>query len=151
MRQITLFILLFFSGLAIYSQDDENPVKWVTEWNKISESEYELTLKADIFEGWHIYSQYTKEGGSLPSEFTYKKVGEDYELIGKTEESETVTEYSDIFEVDETFFKKDAVFTVKKHGDRSSSFLKGSGLFIPRWMRPACSKQVNELLLCFYI
>ncbi len=113
MRQITLFILLFFSGLAIYSQDDENPVKWVTEWNKISESEYELTLKADIFEGWHIYSQYTKEGGSLPSEFTYKKVGEDYELIGKTEESETVTEYSDIFEVDETFFKKDAVFTQK--------------------------------------
>ena len=113
MKQVKLFILLFFSGLSLYSQDDKNPVKWITEWNKISESEYELIVKADIFEGWHVYSQYTAEGGSLPSEFTFEKVGEDYELLGRTEESETVTEYSDIFEVDETFFKDNVVFTQK--------------------------------------
>src|SRR5690606_33957986 len=35
------------------------------------------------------------------------------ELLGKTEESETIKEYSDIFEVDETFFKKEAIFTQK--------------------------------------
>jgi len=113
MRQVTLFIVLFFSILNVHSQDEENPVKWTTEWNKISDTEYELVLKADIFEGWHVYSQFTADGGSLPSEFTFKKVGEDYTLVGKTEESHTLTEYSDVFEVDETFFKDRAVFTQK--------------------------------------
>ena len=34
-------------------------------------------------------------------------------MVGVTEESETITEYSDIFEVDETFFKEEAIFTQK--------------------------------------
>jgi thiol:disulfide interchange protein DsbD len=80
---------------------------------KISDTEYKLTFKADIYKGWHIYSQFTDENGSLPSEFTFEKVGEDYELVGTTTESETFKEYSDIFEVEETFFKEKAVFTQK--------------------------------------
>ncbi len=113
MKHIIVFILLIFSGLSLFSQDDNNPVLWSKEWNKISDTEYELIIKGKIFEGWHVYSQFTADGGSLPSEFTYEKAGEDYELIGGTKESETLTEYSDIFEVDETFFKKEAVFTQK--------------------------------------
>jgi len=111
MKQIAILILLFFSSLSILSQDDKNPVKFTQEFRKISETEYELIMKADIFEGWHVYSQKTAEGGSLPSEFTYEKAGVDYELVGETTESETIVAYSDIFEVDETFFKENAVFT----------------------------------------
>ncbi|MGB5274350.1 MAG: cytochrome c biogenesis protein CcdA, partial [Flavobacteriaceae bacterium] len=110
---IILYILLLFNILYVFSQDDDNPVLWSHEIDKISDTEYDLIMKGTIFEGWHVYSQFTAEGGSLPSEFTYRKVGEDYELVGKTEESETVTEYSDIFEVDETFFKQNLVFTQK--------------------------------------
>ncbi len=113
MKQIILYILLLFNILYVFSQDDDNPVLWSHEIDKISDTEYDLIMKGTIFEGWHVYSQFTAEGGSLPSEFTYRKVGEDYELVGKTEESETVTEYSDIFEVDETFFKQNLVFTQK--------------------------------------
>ncbi|WP_067037310.1 protein-disulfide reductase DsbD family protein [Allomuricauda sp. CP2A] len=97
----------------IYSQTEANPAVWSHEVNKISDTEYELIFKGKIMDGWHVYSQYTAEGGSLPSEFTFEKAGEDYELIGKTEESETIKEYSDIFEVEETFFKKEAIFTQK--------------------------------------
>lgn len=104
------FYVLPFLG---QSQDDENPVVWETEVNKISETEFELIVKGKIFEGWHVYSQFTTEGGSLPSEFTYKQVGTDYELIGSSIESKTVKEFSDIFEVEETFFKKQAIFTQK--------------------------------------
>lgn len=111
MKQFTIFIFLIISGLNLYSQDDENPVLWSHEFNKISESEYELIVKGKIFEGWHVYSQATADGGSLPSEFTFKNAGVDYELLGITEESETIKEYSDVFEVEETFFKKSAVFT----------------------------------------
>ncbi len=113
MRKIVVFIVLIFSSISLFSQDDDNPVSWSQELNKISDTEYELIIKGKIFEGWHVYSQFTSDGGSLPSEFTYLKAGENYELVGKTLESPTETEFSDIFEVDETFFKKNAVFTQK--------------------------------------
>ena len=113
MKKIIVFIVLIFSCIALFSQDDDNPVSWSQELNKISDTEYELIIRGKIFEGWHVYSQYTSDGGSLPSEFTYKKAGVDYELLGETLESPTETEFSEIFEVDETFFKKEAVFTQK--------------------------------------
>ncbi|PXX29906.1 protein-disulfide reductase DsbD [Arenibacter sp. ARW7G5Y1] len=111
MKQILGSILTVLSFFLGFSQSDENPAIWTYEAEKISDTEYNLIFRADIFEGWHIYSQFTDENGSLPSEFTFEKVGSDYELVGITAESETLTEYSDIFEVDETFFKEKAVFT----------------------------------------
>lgn len=113
MRLLVLFLALFFINLTTFAQTDENPAIWSHEVHRLSETEYELVFKGKIMEGWHVYSQYTAEGGSLPSEFTFEKAGVDYELIGKTEESETIKEYSDIFEVDETFFKGEAIFTQK--------------------------------------
>ncbi|MBQ4915416.1 thioredoxin family protein [Maribacter sp. MMG018] len=113
MRGIILVFFLFLSQVAIFSQDDDNPVIWSHEVNQLSDTEYELIVKGDIHEGWHVYSQYTDEGGSLPSEFTFYEVGTDYELVGEAKESATLKEYSDIFEVEETFFKKKAVFTQK--------------------------------------
>lgn len=113
MKYILGLILLVFGFFLGFSQTDENPAIWTYEAEKISDTEYNLIIKADIYEGWHIYSQFTDENGSLPSELAFEKVGEDYELVGSTTESETLTEYSDIFEVDETFFKEKAVFTQK--------------------------------------
>lgn len=110
MKHLFVFIILIFSSISMFSQDDDNPVLWSQEVNEISETEYELVIRGKIFEGWHVYSQFTADGGSLPSEFTYEKNGVDYELVGGTQESQTQTEYSDIFEVDETFFKKNVVF-----------------------------------------
>nr|WP_293300886.1 thioredoxin family protein [Allomuricauda sp.] len=110
------FLLVFgflFANLNIAAQTDADPALWSHEVNKLSDTEYELIFKGTIMDGWHVYSQYTAEGGSLPSEFTFEKAGEDYELIGKTTESETIQEYSDIFEVEETFFKEEAIFTQK--------------------------------------
>ena len=110
--RILKILLVFFAVISAgYGQSDENPATWTYKVKKLSELEYELVFKGKIQEGWHVYSQYTAEGGSLPSEFTFGKAGEDYELLGKTTESKTITEYSDIFEVEETFFKKEAIFT----------------------------------------
>src|SRR5690606_14393556 len=62
--------------------------------------------------GWHVYSQTTPDGGPLPLEMTYLAQSGNYQLIGKTTESKTYREYSDIFEVDEVFFKDK--FTLKQ-------------------------------------
>lgn len=113
MKYVLPLIFAFMATLGLSAQDDENPVRWSHEAKQLSETEYELIIKGAIHDGWHVYSQFTAEGGSLPSEFTYSNAGTDYELVGGTQESETLTEYSDIFEVEETFFKKRAVFSQK--------------------------------------
>ncbi|WP_420322725.1 cytochrome c biogenesis protein CcdA [Flagellimonas sp.] len=113
MRFLPILFGFFLAMVPLMAQSDSEPAVWSHEVNQLSDTEYELIFKGKIHEGWHVYSQYTAEGGSLPSEFTFEKAGEDYELLGKTEESETIKEYSDIFEVEETFFKHEAVFTQK--------------------------------------
>ncbi|MGF1558016.1 MAG: cytochrome c biogenesis protein CcdA [Flavobacteriaceae bacterium] len=111
MKQVIILSTLLWIGFSVFAQSDDDPITWSKEYNKISDTEYELVFKAKIFQGWHLYSQHTPDGGAIPSEFTFSKVGQDYELVGKTEESETFTEYSAIFEIDETFFKNNATFT----------------------------------------
>tara|TARA_R110000796_G_scaffold88850_3_gene191831 strand:+ start:41524 stop:43491 length:1968 start_codon:yes stop_codon:yes gene_type:complete len=111
-KKILVILALFYTFLG-FSQTEDEPVLWGQELHKISDTEYELIFKGDILKEWHVYSQFTAEGGSQPSEFIFDKVGEDYELIGNAEESETITEYSEIFEVDETYFKENLVFKQK--------------------------------------
>jgi thiol:disulfide interchange protein DsbD len=49
-----------------------NPVKWTTQIEKKSNGNYILTFNGVIESGWHLYSQYTAEGGSLPLEIFFK-------------------------------------------------------------------------------
>ncbi len=92
-----------------------NPVKWTTEIEKKSEGNYVLTFNGVIESGWHLYSQFTAEGGSLPLEVLFKNQKGNFELIGKTKESKTKTAFNDIFEVNETFFEKKAQLTQEIH------------------------------------
>lgn len=111
---IRFFAFLFFIAvmpLQVIAQTEDEPVVWEQQINKISDTEYELVMQAKILDGWHMYSQFTSEFGSLPSEFTYNGNGTIYELIDGTIESETIKEYSEIFEVEETYFKDEATFT----------------------------------------
>ncbi|MGI9547079.1 MAG: cytochrome c biogenesis protein CcdA [Flavobacteriaceae bacterium] len=110
MKSSILTILVLFSVVFGFAQTEDDPVIWSHEVIVLSDEEFELVFKGEILEGWHVYSQYTAEGGSLPSVFTFDGSGEDYELLGKTEEGRTITAFSEIFEVDETFFKKEALF-----------------------------------------
>ena len=77
-----------------------NPVKWTTQIEKKSNGNYVLTFNGTIENGWHLYSQFTAEGGSLPLEILFKNQKGNFELIGQTKESKTKTAYNDIFEVD---------------------------------------------------
>ncbi|MDT0607750.1 protein-disulfide reductase DsbD family protein [Croceitalea rosinachiae] len=112
-KQIVVSLALFLSFLIVHSQTDEEPAVWSHEVEKLSDLEYKLTFKAAIFKEWYIYSLYTAEGGSMPSEFEFINAGVDYELIGKTVEGKTYTKYTEVFDVDETFFKNEALFEQK--------------------------------------
>uniref|UniRef100_UPI0040493A16 protein-disulfide reductase DsbD family protein n=1 Tax=Flavobacterium sp. TaxID=239 RepID=UPI0040493A16 len=112
MKKQLIPILIFLASLGAYAQILE-PVKWKASVEKTSDTEFTLVMEASIENEWHMYSQFTPEGGTLPMLVTHHKAGEKYELVGKTEESETTTEYNEIFMVDEVFFSKTAVLTQK--------------------------------------
>lgn len=105
---ITLFIAVLSSQAQVL-----NPVTWTSETQKISDTEYQLIFKAQIEENWHLYSQDMPEGGALPTEFIYDSIGRGgkYSLVGKTLESEYITAYDKVFEMDLNYFDKNASFT----------------------------------------
>lgn len=108
---LLMMVLAFAKGNAQLL----NPVKWTTQIEKKSEGYYVLTFNGVIDTGWHLYSQFTAEGGSLPLEVLFKNQKGNFELIGKTKESKTKTAYNDIFEVNETFFEKKAQLIQEIH------------------------------------
>ncbi|SDS48864.1 thioredoxin family protein [Gramella sp. MAR_2010_147] len=108
LKKSLLFIILF-TGFFTQAQIHD-PVQWDTEVKQISEDEYQLVVNAFIEDKWHLYSQDLPEGGALPTVFIFKSAGEQFELLGKTKESESITEYDSVFEMDLTYFKNSANF-----------------------------------------
>ena len=98
----TLFLL--FIGLAVYSQSDDNPVVVTPKVEKISDTEYDLIFDVLIAEDWHLYSQYNPEDASLPMTISPAEGQSGYTLNGKAKESETETQFSEIWGKDEIFF-----------------------------------------------
>jgi thiol:disulfide interchange protein DsbD len=107
MKKFTYILLLitFFAQGQIL-----NPVKWKSKVVQKSANEFELVMEATIENEWHIYSQYTPDGGALPTVFDYKNAKGNYTLVGKTKESAYKKVFNDIFEVDEYYFAKTAQF-----------------------------------------
>ena len=110
------FLVLIISLLSFFSSFSQvEPVKWSVETEKISDTEYNLIYKASIQDKWHLYSQYLPEGGAIPTEFIYDSIQrtEQFKLIGKAIESESITKFDKVFEMDLTFFDVEATFTQK--------------------------------------
>lgn len=107
MKKFTYILLLitFFAQGQIL-----NPVKWKSKVVQKSDTEFELVMEATIENEWHMYSQYTPDGGALPTVFDFKNAKGNYTLVGKTKESPYKKVFNDIFEVDEYYFAKSAQF-----------------------------------------
>lgn len=101
-----VFLLLVFLAFATGNAQILDPVKWTTQIEKKSETNYVLTFNGIIEEDWHMYSQFTPEGGPLPLEVVFKNQKGNFDLVGKAKESKTRTAYNEVFEVNETFFEK---------------------------------------------
>jgi thiol:disulfide interchange protein DsbD len=104
MKKIILLLLLCVGFSVNAQQGLIEPVKWDSKVEKISDTEYDIILTGAIDKEWHVFSQFTSEDGSLPSVLTFENTKDNYELVGIVKESESVKVYSDIFEVEETYF-----------------------------------------------
>jgi thiol:disulfide interchange protein len=102
-----LAVLVTFFGTAQIVE----PVKWSSSIVKVSDSEIDLIITANIENNWHLYSQFTPEGGALPLVFTFKNQKGNYQLIGKTKEGKYKKSFNEIFEIEEYYFQNTAKFT----------------------------------------
>ncbi len=103
MRKI-IFLLLAFLAFANVNSQILDPAKWTSKIEQKSENTYILTFDAVIEKDWHLYSQFTPDGGPLALEVIFKNQKGNFTLVGKAKESKTKTTYNDIFEVNETYF-----------------------------------------------
>ena len=101
-------LILFFVGLVTFAQSDDEPVVVKTSVEKLSDTEYNLIFDIEIAEDWHLYSQYNPEDASLPLSIKPIEGQAGYEMVGKATESETESEFSEIWGKDEIFFVEEA-------------------------------------------
>ena len=104
MKKIALLFFLFFAFLTSNAQILD-PVKWTSKIEKKSDTEYLLTFDGVVEPAWHMYSQFTAEGGVNPLEILLNNGEGNFEQVEKVTESKTRTEFNDIFGIDETFFE----------------------------------------------
>ena len=103
---VVFFWAFAFAGFA----QIENPVKWSFSAKSLTGNKVELSIKADIQTGWHVYSQFIEEGGPIPTSFTFSP-SPDYQLIGKVSESpKAVSAFDNNFKMDIAWHENQVVF-----------------------------------------
>lgn len=112
-RGLFTFLLTFVVGIISLCAQVENPTKWTFSQKELGNNEFELTFKADIQAGWHVYSMFTPEGGPMATSFTIEETGKGIELVGKAVENEPNKHFDDVFGVDVLYFENQYIITQK--------------------------------------
>ncbi|QOG02067.1 cytochrome c biogenesis protein CcdA [Flavobacterium sp. MDT1-60] len=100
-----VFLLFFIFAFAKGNAQILEPVKWTAKIEKKSGTNAVLIFDGTIEKDWHMYSQFTPDGGPLPLEIVFKNQKGNYNLVGKAKEGKTKTAFNDVFGVNETFFE----------------------------------------------
>lgn len=108
MKKAGLLFFFLFAFLSLQAQMPgvgvKHPVKWTVKVEKKSADQYLLTMNAVIEEGWHVYSQFTDENGSLPMVVELYNKKNNFSAVGKTIETKPEQKFSDVFGVTESFW-----------------------------------------------
>lgn len=112
MKKVFGFLVLLLAiNFGIVAQN--NPVKWTTKAEKISDTEYQLVIDANLESGWNIYSQYLPSDDG-PVRTTIQFNGDGLQLIGKVEENGNKKEgFDEMFGMNVIKFSKHVTFTQK--------------------------------------
>ena len=121
---ITTALVLSFIALTTRAQI-LTPVHWSYGAKKLNKNEAVIFIKATIDDGWHVYSQYVKDGGPIKTTFTFPASPE-YTLVGKTIEPTPITRNEKVFKMDVSFFEKEVVFQQKIKLKAGQATVKGT-------------------------
>lgn len=127
MKKILLALLFIFTYCTSFSEISK-PVKWTFSKEDNKNGEYTLIFKAKIQDEWHMYSQFTPPGGSLPMEFNFEK-SSCYKKAGKMVELNQHHEFDSIFMVPVIFFEHEAIIKQKVKITEGNCTIKGQLFF----------------------
>lgn len=126
MKNYLITIGLWVTTLSAFAQK-ENPVKWSFESHKKSDKEYQVVLIATFAKPWHVYSQFTPDGGPLPTKISFS--ASPLLLVeGSIKENGTLqTKHDASFGVDVRYFsdKVEFVQTVKVRAATVKTDIRG--------------------------
>ena len=111
MKNLILLSFAIFLSTAFFAQEN-NPVIWKAHYQKISATEGEIVIEAQIQKNWHTYSQRPTEDGPIPTSFTFTP-SPAYELVGAAIESEAHEEFVPAFDAKIFVFTNKAEFRQK--------------------------------------
>ena len=117
-------LVLSFMALATRAQI-LTPVHWSYGAKKLNNNEAVIFIKATIDDGWHVYSQYVKDGGPIKTTFTFPASPE-YTLVGKTIEPTPITRNEKVFKMDVSFFEHEVIFQQKIKLKAGQATVKGT-------------------------
>jgi thiol:disulfide interchange protein DsbD len=106
MKYVLSVLAVAFSFLA-FSQDK---VTWTVSYN---DAEKQIEFRANIADGWHLYSQFIQNDiGPVPTAFVFEENSK-VTRTGKVSEPAPIHAYDENFEASLDFFKDEVVFTQK--------------------------------------
>ena len=107
-KLVSLFIFIFLVSFAKAQILD--PVKYSTSVEKISDSDFNLVIKASIEEGWHLYSQNVPEDGPIATTIYLKDSVNTFQLIGLPIEEKGHTSFDKTFNMEIKYFENTTTF-----------------------------------------
>ena len=112
MKKIVSFLMLSFIAIASFAQFQE-PVTWNVKFEKLSDTEAEISFVGQIERGWHVYSTDLGDGGPISATFNVDKiVGAKADGTLKPVGKE-VSAFDKMFSMQVRYFEKRAQFVQK--------------------------------------
>lgn len=107
--RIALLLICFFSYSSAFAQLE--PVKWSFDFEKVSDTEYDIIFTAKIDKGWSVYSPYLdSDEGPIPTTFQF--YNNDLQAVGKAREEGNRKEvFDELFGMNLIKFSRKARFT----------------------------------------
>ena len=124
MKKALLFLLLIFTIQKSFAQLIF-PAKWTFTKEDNKKGEYTLHFNVKLDQDWHLYSQFTEDGGPLPMVFKFDK-SSCVKLIGKVTEPKPEVEFDSLFGVTVKLFSKQAELKQKIKITGTPCQLKGT-------------------------
>ena len=140
-RRFTLLLVMLLAVFCGTTAMAQNPIRWRCSARMVSSTEGELTVRAIIDKGWHLYGMQMPKSGPKPTVINFSEstgVKFTTPLYSKTK---PIKKFDQVFASKLQYWEKEAVFVRKftLTGNKSDVLFKGSITFMAATTRPAWS------------
>jgi hypothetical protein len=112
--KVLLFVFSFCMTFSVFSQ---SKITWTYTYNEQTKT---IEMKAQLAEGWHLYSQHiANDVGPVPTSFSFEE-NKSVKFIGRVSEPEAIQMYDENFEAMLDFFEDEVIFRQRISVKKSS-------------------------------